>query len=167
MQSKGTGNSILVFRARSLRCVCDGAAEIERDLISQRTTEALAARKQQGMPLGCPKGIDKSKLDVHQAEISALLKHGVTNTWITQKYGTTRRNLSHWIQQHGRVSAVPPFPDDLKRCIGVSAFSPPHHSKQQQHCMVFYFLNNRWVSVEISNTSMNTPITPSTTDHPA
>jgi DNA invertase Pin-like site-specific DNA recombinase len=39
------------------------AAEIERDLISQRTTEALAVRKQQGMTLGRPKGIGKSKLD--------------------------------------------------------------------------------------------------------
>jgi DNA invertase Pin-like site-specific DNA recombinase len=37
------------------------AAEIERDLISQRTTEALAVRKQQGMPLGRPKGVGKSK----------------------------------------------------------------------------------------------------------
>src|ERR1700704_234880 len=39
------------------------AAEIERDLISQRTTEALQARKQQGMPLGRPRGVGKSKLD--------------------------------------------------------------------------------------------------------
>jgi DNA invertase Pin-like site-specific DNA recombinase len=76
------------------------AAEIERDLISQRTTEALAARKQQGMPLGCPKGVGKSKLDAYQAEIVALLKNGATKTWIAKKYGTTRRNLSHWMMQH-------------------------------------------------------------------
>lgn len=50
------------------------AAEIERDLISQRTTEALQARKQQGMPLGRPRGVGKSKLDDHQIEIEALLK---------------------------------------------------------------------------------------------
>lgn len=77
------------------------AAEIERDLISQRTTEALAVRKQQGMPLGRPKGIGKSKLDAYRVEITALLKNGATKTWIAQKYGTTRRNLSHWIKQHG------------------------------------------------------------------
>ena len=76
------------------------AAEIERDLISQRTTEALAARKQQGMPLGRPKGIGKSKLDTHRTEIEALLKNGATKTWISKKYGTTRRNLTHWMKQH-------------------------------------------------------------------
>jgi DNA invertase Pin-like site-specific DNA recombinase len=76
------------------------AAEIERDLISQRTTEALAARKQQGMSLGRPKGVGKSKLDAYQGEITALLKNGATKTWIARKYGTTRRNLSHWMKQH-------------------------------------------------------------------
>ena len=75
------------------------AAEIERDLISQRTTEALQARKQQGLPLGRPKGVGKSKLDTHQAEIEALLKNGATKTWIARRYGTTRRNLSYWMKQ--------------------------------------------------------------------
>jgi DNA invertase Pin-like site-specific DNA recombinase len=75
------------------------AAEIERDLISQRTTEALAARKLQGMPLGRPKGVGKSKLDAYEVEITALLKNGATKTWIARKYGTTRRNLSHWMKQ--------------------------------------------------------------------
>lgn len=36
------------------------AAEIERDLISQRTTEALQARKQQGIPLERPKGLARA-----------------------------------------------------------------------------------------------------------
>src|SRR5579871_3033696 len=39
------------------------AAEIERDLISQRTKEALAARKKAGLALGRPRGSGKSKLD--------------------------------------------------------------------------------------------------------
>ncbi len=39
------------------------AAEIERDLISKRTREALAAKKKQGIRLGRPKGTGKSKLD--------------------------------------------------------------------------------------------------------
>ena len=77
------------------------AAEIERDPISQRTTEALTARKQQGMPLGRPKGAGKSKLDAYQMEITAFLNNGATKTWIAQKYGTTRRNLSHWMKQRG------------------------------------------------------------------
>ncbi|MDE0305677.1 MAG: recombinase family protein [Albidovulum sp.] len=39
------------------------AAEIERDLISARTKEAIKARKASGLPLGWTKGPSKSKLD--------------------------------------------------------------------------------------------------------
>lgn len=77
------------------------AAEIERDLISQRTTEALQARKQQGMPLGRPKGVGKSKLDKDRVQIEALLKNGSTKTWIANEYNTTVGNLRHWMKQHG------------------------------------------------------------------
>lgn len=76
------------------------AAEIERDLISQRTTEALRVRKQQGKPLGRPKGVGKSKLDAHRAEIEALFKNGSTKTWVAQRYQTTTGNLRHWLKQH-------------------------------------------------------------------
>lgn len=79
------------------------AAEIERDLISQRTTEALQVRKQQGMQLGRPKGIGKSKLDEYRTEIEALLKNGSTKTWVANKYQTTVGNLRHWMKQHGIV----------------------------------------------------------------
>ena len=39
------------------------AAEIERDLISQRTKEALRFKKAQGLKLSWPRGPGKSKLD--------------------------------------------------------------------------------------------------------
>lgn len=42
------------------------AAEIERELISQRTKEALRFKKAQGMTLGRPKGPGKSKLDPYR-----------------------------------------------------------------------------------------------------
>jgi DNA invertase Pin-like site-specific DNA recombinase len=45
------------------------AAEIERDLISQRTKEALRFKKSQGMILGRPPGPGKSKLDPYRPEI--------------------------------------------------------------------------------------------------
>lgn len=76
------------------------AAEIEHGLITDRTREALEARKSQGLPLGRPKGVGKSKLDAYEIEIKALLKNGATKTWVAKRYGTTRRNLSHWLAQH-------------------------------------------------------------------
>lgn len=77
------------------------AAEIERDLISQRTKEALAARKQAGVRLGRPKGVGKSKLDAYCPEIEALLANGSSQTFIAKRYGTTEANLSRWLKKHG------------------------------------------------------------------
>lgn len=77
------------------------AAEIERDLISQRTKEALAAKKQMGMKLGRPAGPGKSKLDKHQVEIEALLANGSTQAFIARRYGTTEANLSRWLRKRG------------------------------------------------------------------
>lgn len=77
------------------------AAEIERDLISQRTKEALRFRKAQGMKLGRPKGVGKSKLDVYRPEIEGLLANGATQRFIAQRYKTTEANLHNWLKKHG------------------------------------------------------------------
>ncbi len=54
-------------------------AELERDLISLRTKEALAAKKQQGKTLGKPKGtLQKSKFDADLERIKDLLKLGLS-----------------------------------------------------------------------------------------
>lgn len=85
------------------------AAEIERDLISQRTKEALAAKKKAGIKLGRPRGVGKSKLDPYRPEIEGLLANGSTQRYITQRYGTSEVNLSRWIKKHGldRGSFIP------------------------------------------------------------
>lgn len=76
------------------------AAEIERDLISKRTIEALRAKKAAGIALGRPKGPGKSKLDCYKTEIEALLNNGSTKTFIARRYGTTPANLLNWLSKH-------------------------------------------------------------------
>lgn len=54
-------------------------AELERDLISIRTKEALASKKMQGVQLGKPKGtIQKSKFDKDVSKIKELLNFGLS-----------------------------------------------------------------------------------------
>lgn len=77
------------------------AAEIERDLISKRTREALAAKKKQGIRLGRPKGTGKSKLDAYRPEIEALLANGSTQKFIAIRYQTCETNLSRWLKRNG------------------------------------------------------------------
>lgn len=76
------------------------AAEIERDLISKRTKEALMAGKVAGKILGRPKGVGKSRLDEYRVEIEALLNNGSSQKFIAHRYGTTKENLNHWMKQH-------------------------------------------------------------------
>ena len=76
------------------------ASEIERDLISKRTSEALRVRKEKGLPLGRPKGKGKSKLDPFKDEIIALLNNGSTRVFIAKKYNTTVGNLHNWLKKH-------------------------------------------------------------------
>ena len=77
------------------------AAEIERELISQRTTEALRVKKAAGATLGRPRGPGKSKLDPYQPEIAALLANGSTQKFIANRYGTTEGNLYNWLKKRG------------------------------------------------------------------
>jgi DNA invertase Pin-like site-specific DNA recombinase len=82
------------------------ASEIERDLISQRTREALKAKKKAGVKLGRPKGPGKSKLDEHREEIVALLKNGSTKAFVARRYNTTQANLFNWLKKNN-IDAAP------------------------------------------------------------
>ena len=77
------------------------AAEIECDLILARTKEALRARKASGLPLGRPKGPDKSKLDRFHPEIEALIANGSTQKFIAKRYNATLAILSNWMKKNG------------------------------------------------------------------
>lgn len=89
------------IQSKIVAMVFSMAAEIERDLISQRTKEALRAKKAAGVPLGRPKGPGKSKLDLHRPEIEALLANGATKKFIADRYNTTPANLHNWLKKRG------------------------------------------------------------------
>jgi len=77
-------------------------AELERDIISERTQAALAAKKAGGKRLGKPQGtVQASKLDPHREQIIELLKHGVAKAAIARMLGTSRTNLMKYIKSRG------------------------------------------------------------------
>ena len=74
-------------------------AEIERDLISERTKMGLAAARAKGRLLGRPKGtLGKSKLDGREAEIRALLSKEVSKSSIAKIMGISRTALHQFIK---------------------------------------------------------------------
>jgi len=73
-------------------------AEIERDLISERTKAGLAKARAEGKLLGRPKGLGKSVLDRKEEEINELLKKGVGKSSIAKIYQVSWPCVSHFIK---------------------------------------------------------------------
>ena len=74
-------------------------AEIERDLISERTKEGLARARAEGKLLGRPKGtLGTSKLDGKEKEISDYLKKGVNKANIAKIYGVSWPTINNFIK---------------------------------------------------------------------
>lgn len=77
------------------------SAEIERNLISQRTKEALERRKTEGVILGRPKGkLSKSlKLEGLEIEITIMFIHGININQIATVYGVHRNTVKLFIKR--------------------------------------------------------------------
>ncbi len=79
------------------------SAEIERNLISQRTKEALARKKAEGVVLGRPKGRKSShvKLTGKEKRVSEMLIKGIPKTRIASKFEVNRNTLNKFIKDNG------------------------------------------------------------------
>ena len=74
-------------------------AEVERDLISERTKEGLVSARARGRLLGRPKGaLGKSKLDGKEGEIRMLLEKEVSKASVAKIMGVSRHALRHFIR---------------------------------------------------------------------
>ena len=77
------------------------SAEIERNLISQRTKEALARKKAEGVVLGRPKGSKsaKTKLTGQEKQIKELLEKKVSYSAIGRILGVHRLTVSAFVKE--------------------------------------------------------------------
>lgn len=77
------------------------AAEIERNLISQRTREALAARKKAGVRLGRPTGSSKKREEFEK--LALVLKrqreNGVPISVLARRLGVHRNTLARYLKE--------------------------------------------------------------------
>lgn len=77
------------------------SAEIERNLISQRTKEALARKKAEGMKLGRPVGSKnkKYKLMGKEKTINQFLSEGKSMSYIAKRINVHRITLKRFLQK--------------------------------------------------------------------
>lgn len=82
------------------------SAEIERNLISQRTKEALERRKREGIKLGRPKGKQRAFLKLDGAEIGTtlMLLNGISINRIANLYGVHRNTVKEFIKRKDLLS---------------------------------------------------------------
>ena len=77
------------------------SAEIERNLISQRTKEALARKKAEGRKLGRPPGTGNKryKLDDEREKILEMLSKGRPKAEIARQCGVAKTTLLRWLRR--------------------------------------------------------------------
>ncbi|MDR3336374.1 MAG: master DNA invertase Mpi family serine-type recombinase [Treponema sp.] len=83
------------------------SAEIERDLISQRTKEALARKRSEGVILGRPAGSKSRvvKLSGHEEQIQDLLTKKISKSAISRILGVNRMTVELFLKDRMRSAS--------------------------------------------------------------
>ena len=82
-------------------------SELERDFISARTKEALKSRKDSGMILGKPKGVNQSSMyDTDAQKIGELVNLGVPINKISKLHlgYETAKSLGEYVKRKSAIS---------------------------------------------------------------
>lgn len=79
------------------------AAQIERELISMRTKEALQRKKAEGMKLGRPKGNGRSRLDQYNNLIISDKNNGMTIQQLANKYQSSWTNMKNYLKKKNNL----------------------------------------------------------------
>ncbi|MDR0454252.1 MAG: recombinase family protein [Deferribacteraceae bacterium] len=79
-------------------------SEIERDLISQRTKEALAAKKANGQKLGRKKGSQSCKLDIRLEEIKSFIDKNTSVSSIAKLLNIPRSTMYYFCKTRKLLS---------------------------------------------------------------
>ncbi len=90
------------IQSKFIACIFSLVAEMERQLISQRTKECLKRLKNEGKHLGRPYGFSYRKLQKKHNKIKELLDRQVPKTQIAKLMGCTWTTLHRYIKENLR-----------------------------------------------------------------
>jgi DNA invertase Pin-like site-specific DNA recombinase len=107
LRVNGSGNGGRDMQSKVLVALFGLLADLERDLISERTRAGLARAKAAGKKLGRPKGtVIGSRLDGRREEIHGLLRKGVTLASLARIVDCSPPTLRHFIRTRGLAEAL-------------------------------------------------------------
>ena len=89
------------INSQVLAFACGLSAQIERQLISQRTKDALVRKKAEGFKLGCPLGTRRKtvKMDKYAVEIGEYLNKGVPVAIIAKLLSVNRIDIYRYLNR--------------------------------------------------------------------
>ena len=88
------------IQSKFIACIFSLVAEMERQLISQRTKESLKRIKNEGKHLGRPHGFSYRKLQKKHTKIKELLNKKIPKTQIAKRMGCTWTTLHRYINEN-------------------------------------------------------------------